>query len=204
MLRKKNVFVFGLVIISVLVVAVGINFGVYMFSTMSAQNCVEYCVENFKRGATQFSCLGDGRYTYDYNYWIAVDGNEDEGQEAFVFKKVRSGIFDLNRYKFVVGSNQGSTTDSRYGSLEFFTRNDKGEKETKPSLIYFGSLSDADVFYCEYKLTVSDGNSVLNRKVIRNDNVWIVKFFDTDNSSEETKKIISDVKFYNSNKEAIT
>lgn len=197
---KKKILIFGLVVISVIVVAVGINFGVYMLSTMSAQACAEYCVENSMRGATQFSCLGDGRYTYDYNYWIAVDGNKDKGQEAFVFKKVRSGIFDLNRYRFVVGSNQGSGTDSSIGSLEFFTRNDKGEKETSPSLIYFGSLSDADVFYCEYKLTVSDGSTVLNRKVTRNDKVWIVKFFETDNSSEETKKIISDVKFYNSNK----
>lgn len=44
------------------------------------------------------------------------------------------------------------------GSIQFFTRNDKGEKETGATLIFFGAKADSDIVKYEYKLTVSEGS----------------------------------------------
>ncbi len=174
----------------------------YFFNTMSIQECKEYCLKNTERNATYFSRLGDGRYVEDYAYFVAADGDSSQPQEIFVFKKRFFGFIDLDRYTFVISntqSNYNTDGENKFGSIQFFTRDDTGEKETGATLIFFGANRDSDITEYEYTLTVKEGSNVYRGTVVRNEYIWFVKFYDLGNTDENYKKMVSEVKFYDSN-----
>ncbi len=175
---------------------------VYYFSvTNSVQECINYCIENSERGATSFSRIGDGRYIEDYAYFIAADGDSTKPQEIFVFKKRFFGFMALDRYEFVMSSTQGGHIgegENDFGSIQFFTKNNKGEKETGSTLLFFGAIKDSDITGYEYTLTVREGSNVYSGNVVKEESVWFVKFCDLGNVSENSKKLVSEVKFYDS------
>ena len=174
-------------------------FGYYIISTQSVTDCMAYCVQNSDRGATVFSRIGDGRYVEDYAYFIAANGDSSKAQEVFVFKRKHFGPFAIDRYEFVMSSTQAVTSDNSensFGSIQFFTRNDNGEKDTGTTLLFFGANQDSDIAKYEYTLTVKEGANTYTGNVVRNELVWFVKFFDLGNVDENTKKVITEVKFY--------
>lgn len=191
------------ILITVLSVALilAVMFAYYFFTTMSAQECKEYCLKNTERNATNFVRFGDGRYAEDYAYFVAADGDSSKAQEIFVFKRTFLGPITLDRYKFVMSSTQsGREGENKFGSLQFFTRNDKGEKETEATLLFFGASRDSDIATYEYTLTVREGSNVYSGIIPSRENpVWIVKFYGLGNTDYNDKKEISDVKFYDSN-----
>lgn len=179
-----------------------IIFAYYFYTTMSLQECIEYCEENTERFSTNFSRIGDGRYKEDYAYFIAADGDSSKPQEIFVFKRKFLGFITLDRYEFVMSSTQSNYNtggENEFGSIQFFTRNDDGEKETGATLIFFGANKDSDITEYEYTLTVREGSNVYRGNVVKNEFVWFVKFYGLGNVDENNKKIISEVKFYDSN-----
>lgn len=171
----------------------------YLCTTLSASACIDYCIENTSRGATEFSCFGDGRYAADYKYFVAVDGDTSKPQEIFVFKRKFFGPIAFNRYSNVImhSSQNYSTNDTnKFGALEFVAENDEGEKENGSTLIFFGANKDSHITEYEYTLTVREGSNVYKGRVVNGDRIWFVKFFDLGDFDENTKKIVSDVKFY--------
>ncbi len=200
----KNCKVIKWILISVLSVAIAFSafLAYYFLTTLSVEGCMEYCKENTERAATSFSRIGDGRYAEDYAYFIAADGDSSKPQEIFVFKKNHFGPIAFDRYEFVMSSTQSSGTpegDNQFGSIQFFTRNDKGEKETGSTLLFFGANRDSDISEYEYTLTVKEGSNVYRGSVVRDERVWFVKFYDLGNVDENSKKMVTDVKFYDSN-----
>ncbi|MDE5994348.1 MAG: hypothetical protein K2G60_02415 [Oscillospiraceae bacterium] len=200
----KNKIVKRCILITVLSAAVFFSaiFVHYFFTTMSVDKCIEYCIEHSERNATNFVRIGDGRYAADYAYFIAADGDSSKAQEIFVFKRTFLGFITFDRYKFVMSSTQsGREGENKFGSLQFFTRNDKGEKETEATLLFFGANRDSDITTYEYTLTVREGSNVYSGTVIKGQgaSIWFVKFYGLGNIDENDKKIISDVKFYDSN-----
>ena len=174
----------------------------YFLNTMSIQECKEFCLKNTERNATYFSRIGDGRYKEDYAYFIAADGDSSKPQEIFVFKKKFLGCIPIDRYQFVLSSTQSNydtETENNFGSIQFFTRNDNNEKETGATLLLFGANKDSDITEYEYTLTVKEGSNVYKGTVVRNEYIWFVKFYDLGNTDENYKKIVSEVKFYDSN-----
>lgn len=175
---------------------------IYYFSTtMSVQECAQYCLKNTERNATYFSRFGDGRYAEDYAYFVAADGDSSQPQEIFIFKKSFFGFIDLDRYTFVMSNiqnNNSADEENKFGSVQFFTRDDNGEKETGATLIFFGSKKDSDITEYEYTLTVKEGSNVYRGTVLKNEYIWFVKFYDLGNIDENHKKEISQVKFYDS------
>lgn len=150
------------------------------------------------REATSFSRIGDGRYVEDYAYWIASNGDSSKSQEIFIFKKKFVWPFHCDRYQFVISSTQNisaaDVTDA--GSIQFFTRNDKGEKENEATLLFYGAIADSNIVKYEYTLTVKEGSSVYKGNVIKSESVWFVKFYGLGNTDENSKKLITDVKFF--------
>lgn len=199
---KRNKILKRCILITVLSAAVIFSaiFVHYFFTTMSVDKCIEYCIEHSERNATNFVRIGDGRYTADYAYFIAADGDSSKAQEIFVFKRIFLGFITFDRYKFVMSSTQsGREGENKFGSLQFFTRNDKGEKETEATLLFFGANRDSDITTYEYTLTVREGSNVYSGNVVKDNSIWFVKFYGLGNIDENDKKIISDVKFYDSN-----
>lgn len=197
---KKGILKICLIVLAVIVLAFGVSIGVFFATTVSSDGCVEYCKENTARGATKFSPIADGRYVWDYIYWIAADGDSEAGQEVFVFKRVSFVGMDLGRYKFVCKSdlaNQHSIYENKVGTMEFFTRSDDGEKENCATRIYFAASQDAKINSYEYTLTVREGSNVYQGYIGRAENpVWLIKFCGLESNDYNTQKEISDVKFY--------
>lgn len=199
-MKKK---IIGLTLIPILVVIVFccvISLR-YFFTTMSASECEEYCIMNTERNATSFSCFGDGRYIEDYKYYVAADGDSSAPQEIFVFKRKFLGFIELNRYEFVMSSTQSTQSTegtNKFGSLQFFPRNNSGEKATRATLIFFGANKDSHITEYEYTLSVREGDNVYRGRAVKTDRIWFVKFFELENGDDNTKKVISDVKFYDS------
>lgn len=66
----------------------------------------------------------------------------------------------LDRYEFIVSSvqaNYADDTKTKFGSIQFFTENDKGEKDSCSTLIFFGATKDSEIKKYDYTLTVSRG-----------------------------------------------
>lgn len=131
-------------------------------------------------------------------YYIATDGDSSKAQEIFIFKRKYFG--SLMRYKFVMSSEQsGREGEEKFGSIQFFTRNDNGEKETESTLLFFGIITDSNIATYEYTLTVREGSNVYRGNVSWRDKpIWHVRFCGLNNTDDNYKKVISDVKFYDS------
>lgn len=195
---KKNVKILIIAACAIALVLAA-DFTLYIASTLSAEDCIEYCKERTRRGASEFVPMGDGRYALDYVYWIAADGDSSKPQEIFAFKKKHVWPFRLERYKFEASSVEDFSAEgsTEAGSLQFFTIDDKGKKESASTLLFFGSLADSAITSYEYTLSVREGSAVYRGNVLNNSSgVWLVKFFGLENVSEATKKVVSDVKFY--------
>lgn len=193
---KKSIGKVCIIVLVTAVVVTGIVFCCYLLSTKSAQACKTYCVENSYRGATSFDVTGDGRYAkHPYYYWIAENGDSSKGQEIFIFRKSSLGIFHLNRFKLVL--HNGADSSDPVGSVEFFSRNDKGEKENSSTLLYYGSLSDSKVDHYVYTLNIREGaanySGVVQKK---SGKTWHIFFYELNDTDENKKKEISGIKFY--------
>lgn len=197
---KKKLIKYALFAVLFIIVIFSIILAYYFSTTLSIQECQEYCLKNTERNATYFSRVGDGRYIEDYAYFVAADGDSTKPQEIFIFKKKFFGCIHLDRYEFIVSSTQGNIVENKnkFGSIQFFTRNDKGEKETGATLLFFGANKDSDITEYEYTLTVREGANVYRGTVVRNEYIWFLKFYDLGNVDEDTKKMVSEVKFYDS------
>ena len=90
---KKIIIIIPIMIVAGLVVTSLI----YFWSTMSALDCKNYCIEHTARNATKFTRIGDGRYVDDYAYWIASNGDSKRAQEIFIFKRKSLGMFHFDR-----------------------------------------------------------------------------------------------------------
>lgn len=189
-----------LIAVSCVVAVFGIVLVYYFSTTMSVQGCIDYCLENTLRNATDFDRLGDGRYLEDYAYFIATDGDSSKPQEVFVFKKKFFGsISAFDRYEFVTSSTpSGREGEDKFGSIQFFTVNDDGEEEKDATLLFFGATKDSDITEYEYTLTTREGSNVYRGNVVKGTTFWFVKFFGLRND-EDYKKVVSDVKFYDRN-----
>ena len=198
---KKIIIIIPIMIVAGLVVTSLI----YFWSTMSALDCKNYCIEHTARNATKFTRIGDGRYVDDYAYWIAANGDSKRAQEIFIFTRKSLGMFHFDRYEFVADSARNTQTEGaeKAGSIQFFTRKDNGEKETGSTLLFFGARADSDIVRYEYTLTVAEGSNVYNGNVVFGDGVWFVKFFDIGNADEHRKKLVSNVKFFDSDNKLI-
>lgn len=195
----KNKIIKRCILITVLSVAVIFSavFAYYYFTTMSPDDCKEFCIENTQRNATDFVLFSDGRYIESYIYYVAADGDSSKAQELFIFKRKYFG--PIARYEFIMSSTQsGREGEEKFGSVQFFTRNDKGEKETGATLLFFGAERDSDITTYEYTLTVREGSNVYSGNVQKYNSIWYVKFYGLGNTDENYKKVITDVKFYDS------
>lgn len=202
---KKRTTKISIAIVVAIILAFAISFASYYFTTMSYDDCVEYCQSNSARYATKFSVFKDGRYNEDYIYLIAADGESTSEQEIFVFKMKHSWPWRLDRYKFVLSSVENNndlvsqTGAKQFGALQFFTRNDDGEKATDSTLIFFGASADSDIRSYKYTLTVREGSNVYSGNIGRyEDDSWLIKFYGCSDTDDDYKKVISDVKFYDS------
>lgn len=197
-MTKKKIIKRG-ILITVLSAAVifAAVFAHYYFTTMSPDECKEYCIENTQRNATDFVVFSDGRYIESYIYYVAADGDSSKAQELFIFKRKYFG--PLARYEFIMSSTQsGREGEEKFGSVQFFTINDDGEKDTDSTLLFFGSKKDSDISTYEYTLTVKEGSNVYSGNVQNYHSIWYVRFCGLNNTDEDYKKVISDVKFYDS------
>ena len=195
-----------LIIFGILLLISGSVLSVYFISTLSPLACKQFCINNTARNATSFSPRKDGRYINDYIYWIAADGDAEKPQEIFVFKEKSLGPFHLNRYQFVLCSNNliSADTNNKVGSLLFFTRNDKHEKESNATLMFFGSRLDADITTYEYKLTVKEGSNIYKGRINNKDSdTWFLKFTDFGTIFNSSKIEISEIKFYDADNRLI-
>lgn len=203
---NKKLIKFMMFIVCSVVIIFSIMFMYYLFTTYSPQGCKDYCAEHSERNATQFTRIGDGRYIKDYAYFIAADGDSDKPQEIFIFKRKFFGLITLDRYEFIVSSVQLSYSDdtkTKFGSIQFFTENDKGEKESSSTLIFFGATKDSSIKKYDYTLTVREGSNVYSGNVVDTGGIWFIKFFNINEADEYSKKIVSDVNFYNINGDLI-
>lgn len=189
-----------LIAVSCVVVVFGIVLVYYFSTTMSVQGCIDYCLENTSRNATEFDRLGDGRYVEDYAYFIATDGDSSKPQEVFVFRKKFFGLISaFDRYKFVMSNTpSGREGEDKFGSIQFFTVNDDGKKEPDSTLLFFGATKDSDITEYEYTLTTREGPNVYRGNVVKGTTFWFVMFNGLRND-EDYKKVVSDVKFYDRN-----
>lgn len=171
----------------------------YFATTMSVNQCIKYCIEHTERNATKFSRVGDGRYVDDYAYFIAADGDPKKPQEIFIFKQKNLGSSILDRYVFVMSSVQSDSEkdNNSFGAIQFFTRNDKGEKEGTATLLFYGAYKDSTIASYEYKLTVREGSNIYKSNILNAEDIWFLKFTDLCDYDETRKKMVSDVKFYN-------
>ena len=184
-------------------IEMGIVIVIHLTTTISAAECEAYCIERTNRGATDFVCFGDGRYVEDYTYWVAADGDSTKAQEIFIFKQKLFGLLNFNRYQFIASNTQVLSDNNKVGSIRFFTRNDDGKKEKASTLLFYGAVADSDIKRYEFSLTIAQGTNTYAGTIKANNGAWLVKFCDVQSIDENTKKDISNVKFFNSKDEII-
>ncbi len=105
---------------------------IYFWSTMSALDCKNYCIEHTARNATKFTRIGDGRYVDDYAYWIAANGDSKRAQEIFIFKRKSLGMFHFDRYEFVADSARNTQTEGAEKAGSFNSLREKITVRKKP------------------------------------------------------------------------
>lgn len=196
-LTKKTSLGIVIGLISILLLVLVGN-GIYYFSsTLSASQCVNFCVEHSNANATSFASYSDPRYTHTYSYFVSSDGNDK--QEIFVFRQEYFGPFHLNRYKLLsCSSDEGTnTTSEQVGSLLFTTVNDEGQKENGKTLVCYGKTKDEGPIKYTYTLTNDDGSASFTGSCSVQDGCWMIRFFDI-TSDYGHKKVISNIKIYDS------
>lgn len=199
----------GLVSIIAVIVAVFVVYvAVYFGTTIPSDKIKAYCIEHSARMATDFELCVNTDKSDGYEYWVAVDGGTPY-QEVFVFKINQKKIFTffnhyLDRYKYI------SSTPATYGNeekskkvgvLRFKPKDKYGDDEffNGDTLLFFGSCKDSDIVSYEYKLTTRDGTNVYKGDVYRVSNkTWNVQFTDLEEFEGPRKKIVSDIKFFDS------
>lgn len=141
----------------------------YFSSTLSATQCVNFCIEHSSANSTSFASYSDPRYTHTYSYFVSSDG--DNKQEIFVFRQEYFGPFHLNRYKLLSCSSDEGTnaTSEQVGSLLFTTINDEGQK---------GKTNDDGPIKYTYILTNDDGSASFTGSCSVQDGCWMIRFFD--------------------------
>lgn len=196
---KKRFFVSLLII---LVVVAG-TFTWYFSTTISANDCFQYCIDNTEREATEFQAIADPRYSESYVYWVAGNGNSTKPQEIFIFREKFLGPFDFfNRYEYIASSVQSnlSAENTGVGSIQFFTYNDDNEKENEATLLLYGARNDLDVFWYECTVSVSGKEETFEGKVLLRDNIWMLRIFDLGNINESEKREVVNLKLYDDDK----
>lgn len=205
MTLKKFVLGFG----SVLLLALAVSLIIYFSTTMSMDQCVEYCKENSEVGNTTFANVTDTTYKHAYSFWIAtdVDVDENEQQELFIFRKSFFGKIDFHRYKLYDKSIYGISGEDLgvVGYLQLFLKDDSGEKEPTATLFLFGSeMTDnsdhvGDPTHYTYTLETDDGSNTFEGHIAydqsENGSAWMNRI----NGITETagiKKVVSNFVFY--------
>lgn len=203
MTKKKKIFLPILILLLCVALFFGSWYVYYLSTTMSADDVLDYCKSHTETNATEFDCVQDGRYVQFYLYWIAADGDDDIGQEIFVFRKTHAGPFKNYRYKYVCKNslkNEGEDV-SKVGSLEFYTKNDSNEKESKATQLFFGNLQDTYPTYVTYDVTTEKGVQTIEDAEVP---IWSDCWLFTNVSWEDNEEYsISNVKFYDSAKNLI-
>ncbi len=175
----------------------------YFSTTLSAQDCIQYCIDNSKRGAVVFEPVSDPRFSKQYVYWVAGDGDSSNSQEIFIFKqKFWGAVASFNRYEYVASSTQSELAleNNDVGSIQFFSVNDENEKENEPTVLFYGSKSDLDVFWFKCTLLVSEKEEYYEGKVLLGNKTWMLRLFDLGNTSGELKREILKLEFYDEEK----
>lgn len=196
-LTKKTGFGIMIGLISILILVLVGKCIYYFSSTLSASQCVNFCIEHSNANATSFASYSDPRYTHTYSYFVSADG--DNKQEIFVFRQEYLGPFHLNRYKLLSCSSDEGTnaTSEQVGSLLFTTVNDEGRKENTKTLVCYGKTNDEGPIKYTYTLTNDDGSASFTGFCSVQDGCWMIRFFDI-TSDYGHKKIISNIKIYDS------
>lgn len=203
MTLKKFVLGFG----SVLLLALVVSLIIYFSTTMSMDQCIEYCKANSEVESTTFANVTDSDYKHTYSFWIATDVDENEQQELFIFRKSFFGKLDLNRYKLFEKSTCNSTEDNQglVGSLQLFLRDDSGEKEPTATLFLFGSGATdnpdhiGEPTHYTYTLETDDGANTYEGRIKYSISENGVKWLKRINGITETagiKKVVSNFVFY--------
>lgn len=219
---KKKAFIIPMIILAVAVLTTAVVFISYYSTTMSPEQCRNYCSQNSKKLCSEFAVSEDNRYNKSYTYWIAAAGDNTRSQEIFVFRKKPLGLLDLGRYQFFTSSVMAKSYEkySEVGSLLFNPKKDNGGTEYKQTLIFYGANSDGidsdtdrKIEYCVYTQEDQNGESEKKLEVTQCKNyiaipddekkpgAWIVKFDDIGYGNEDRK--IKNIKFYNKSGELI-
>lgn len=175
----------------------------YFVTTMSPNQCIDYCLKHTERNAEKFTRVNDGSYKDGYSYYIAADGDSDKQQEVFIFKKKSLGLSILDRYVYIMSSTESNSNiydeNRSFGAVQFFKKNDRGEKESGATLLFYGACKDSSIVSYEYTLTVREGSNVYKGyAIVKADGVWFIKFSNLVDYDETSKKLVSDFKFYDS------
>jgi len=129
--------------ISIAVVALAsvIAWRIYTYNVMlNYDDAYAYCQANSKRNANEFDLMGGGSGIDGYYHFIAMDGDEEKGQELFIFKRNRRFINlaegRVGRYTLYVHAFDENTP---VGSLRLTLRDDWGKKDSGDTIYFFGS-----------------------------------------------------------------
>ena len=122
---------------------------------------IAYCQENSKRGATEFELIGGGSGHDGYFHFIALDGDDEKGQEMFIFKMKRSPFGDNKLTFFAHAFDEGKPV----GTLQATLRDDNGKKDAGDTLYFFGANKEnepaIDLMIYKYVGVDEDGETVM-------------------------------------------
>ncbi len=172
---------------------------------MSVNECINYCKNNTKRSATEFTLFCDPRHR-EYMYWLPCNGNENYSQEIFVFRGKSLGPIDyltFNRYNFVTSSTKKSSQDDDdgVGSIQLFLYDEEtNKKENTYTIIFYGCTAETDIFYYEYEInnTYSKTEKYKGKVILsgaQND-AWMLIIHNLGNTDVNEKRELANIKFY--------
>ncbi|MDR1927195.1 MAG: hypothetical protein LBQ33_00980 [Oscillospiraceae bacterium] len=113
-------------------------------------------------------------------YWVARDGDPTKAQEIFVFRLAPFlGRFYGNerRYRFVVSNITDEMNTEKIapvGFLQFRPRNDKGEKELRDTVLFFGNMQAGRPRRCVLALKTQAGETEENGYIHMLDSTYLV------------------------------
>lgn len=161
----------------------------YFLSTMSPNQCFNYCTENSIRHSNDFMRIDTDDYAQNYSYYIAKDKNPSKPQEMFIFKKFYWGPFHFDRYRLILRTTSDNNTSlSPVGSVQFFPIKDNGEKESGSTIIFFGSSADSNIRSYKYILKIGNEEKVFEENMTSICGVWFIRFSDLNNDVDEKSK----------------
>lgn len=161
----------------------------YLLSTMSPNQCYNYCIENSIRESNDFMRIDTDDYTQNYSFYIAKNQNLSKSQEMFIFKKFYWGPFHFDRYRLILQTTSNDNNSFQpIGSVQFFPRKDNGEKESGSTIIFFGSSSDSDIRSYEYTLKTNNEEKLFEENMTSICGVWFIRFSNLNNDVDEKSK----------------